>query len=137
MAACNGDDAPTHDAATDDAATHDAPTDDAAICASGTCAAQPLDDNPYCGAECQRLEQLSQGCLGSHTEQDCVACGSTYIRVGGDDAHWLFFDATGELVTVQIIGEGSTCDDAWFGIDLSECTLNGEVERVSCDPQPS
>jgi hypothetical protein len=105
-------------------------------CASGGCGARELRDNPYCGQDCQRLDERSQGCLGSHTEQDCVACGTTYIRVGGDDASTPFYDASGEMVAIQIIGEGDgVCADAWFGIDLSECVRSGEVRQVSCDSQ--
>jgi hypothetical protein len=101
---------------------------------NGLCGARSLGDNPYCGSDCQRLEELSQGCLGSHTEQECVACGATYIRVGGDDQSTPFYDARAEMVAIQIIGQGdSVCADAWFGIDLSECVPNGEVRTVPCD----
>jgi hypothetical protein len=109
---------------------------DVEACSSGECGARQLADNPYCGVECQRLEELSQGCLGSHTEQDCVACGTTYVRIGGNDASTLFYDATGTLVTVQVMGEGGAaapCEDAWFGIDLSRCVARGAVRRVYCD----
>jgi hypothetical protein len=72
--------------------------------------------------------------LPAHTEQECVTCGTAYIRVGGDDAHELFYDAQGDLVAVQIIGQGdASCAGAWYGIDLSECVLHGEERRVSCE----
>jgi len=106
---------------------------DEQACVSGRCGSRNLEDNPYCGSDCQRLEELSQGCIGSHTEQDCVACGTTYIRVGGDDASTPFYNARGEMAAIQIIGKGDTaCADAWFGIDLSECVPSGEVRQVLC-----
>ncbi|HTV17766.1 MAG TPA: hypothetical protein VMG12_03820 [Polyangiaceae bacterium] len=103
-------------------------------CASGHCSVGALSANPYCGSECQRLEELSQGCLGSHTEQECDACGITYTRVGGNDDSVPFYDAQGEMVGIQMVGQGDgACVDAWYGIDLSECVPRGEVRRVVCD----
>jgi len=104
-------------------------------CTSGHCGAGALGDNPYCGSDCQRLEQLSQGCIGSHTERECTACGTTYIRVGGDDASTPFYDDRGEMVAIQIIGAGDACADAWYGIDLSECVPTGELRQVVCEGQ--
>lgn len=110
------------------------PGQDDQACVGGRCGSRKLTVNPYCGSDCQRLEELSQGCIGSHTEQECVACGTTYIRVGGDDASTPFYNARGEMVAIQIIGEGdAACADAWFGIDLSECVRTGEVRQVLCD----
>jgi hypothetical protein len=105
-------------------------------CSDGRCGTRRLSENPYCGSDCQRLEELSKGCLGSHTEQNCTAHRGTYIRVGGDDASTPFYNARGEMVAIQIIAEGEdSCRDAWFGIDLSECVPTGAVRQVVCDPQ--
>jgi hypothetical protein len=42
-----------------------------------------------------------------------------YIRVGGDDASTPFYDARGELVAIQIIGEGALCADGSLGRALT------------------
>jgi hypothetical protein len=74
--------------------------------------------------------------MGSHTEQTCERGGEAWTQVGGDDAADLFYDGN-TLVAVRRIGEGEsgTCPDAWFGLDLSDCTLVGEPVTVPCEPQ--
>jgi hypothetical protein len=105
----------------------------------GGCPAGELADSHYCGDDgvsCETLAELSQGCMGSHTEQPCALDGKTYTLVGGDDAADLYYEGQA-LVAVARIGEGSSeeCPDAWFGADLSECEPTGEPVTVYCDFQ--
>lgn len=106
-------------------------------CAGATCPVGDLADSHYCGDDgvsCPTRASLSRGCMGSHTEQDCELDGQTWIRIGGDDAADLFYDGD-TLAAVRRLGEGDDegCPDAWYGLDLSGCTLVGEVQTVSCD----
>ena len=53
------------------------------------CPTEPLSASAWCGddgAACPALADLSRGCIGSHTAQDCVVGGTTYTVTGGDDA---------------------------------------------------
>jgi hypothetical protein len=105
-----------------------------------TCPVGSLAESDYCGDDgvsCERLEDLSQGCIGSHTEQACVQDGETFVKVGGDDAADLYFGQDGALVGVNRQGEGETdeCPDAWFGLDLSGCAAQGDPVTVSCESQ--
>jgi hypothetical protein len=106
-------------------------------CGAGRCPEAPLADSNECGddGECPRLEELSQGCLGSHTEQRCTLCGFEFTRADRGDFVDAYFDADGRLVAVQVRGEEQrSC--GWFGADLSGCVALGEVERVPCQDSP-
>jgi hypothetical protein len=118
----------------------------ASSCSGDGCLAGDLRENPYCGSNCQRLRELSQGCIGSHTEQTCFSYGTPYlfyIEVGGNDGVRPFYNAHGKMVAIQILGDGtnvgdrkrSACNDAWYGMNLSECTPTSEVRRVLCEGQ--
>lgn len=102
-------------------------------CVGGDCPVRALVDNPYCGADCPALADLSRGCLGSHTEQDCVFCGETYVRIGGNDGATLYYHPTGEVAAVNVVEGERICDDAWYGLDLSTCVDRGEQRRVPCE----
>ncbi|MCB9680628.1 MAG: hypothetical protein H6733_04080 [Alphaproteobacteria bacterium] len=101
------------------------------------CLAGPLSESHFCGDDgvsCGTLADQSKGCMGSHTEQTCQLGPVPYVVVGGDDASTLFFGPEGALAAVRRVGEGTdTCEDAWFGLDLTGCQLVGEPERVPCD----
>lgn len=111
----------------------------AATCGDATCGVVgALEESDFCGdgnggTDCPELAQLSQGCMGSHTEQDCTACGRTFVKVGGDDAADRYFEGQ-MLVAVrrndQPVG---TCDVSWYGLDLTDCVATGAVRRVDCD----
>jgi len=111
--------------------------DDAAQqCRDGKCSVGMLSASQYCGdtgKDCVRLESLSKGCIGSHTEVTCEACAGTFVRVGGDDAVDLYFDTVGKLAAVRRIGEGNASCEAWFGQDLSDCVSRGKPVQVACD----
>src|SRR5688500_15715149 len=84
----------------------------------GSCPVGDLADSHYCGDDgvsCATLDSLSQGCMGSHTEQICELDGEEWTLVGGDDAADLFYDGN-TLAAVRRVGEGGsdTCVDAWF-----------------------
>jgi hypothetical protein len=104
----------------------------------GACPAGELSESAYCGDDggCITLDSLSEGCIGSHTEQPCEQGDESFTKVGGDDAADLFFDGN-TMAAVRQIGEGSseTCPDAWFGLDLSDCTPVGEPVSVPCESQ--
>jgi hypothetical protein len=103
--------------------------------ATSACIVGDLADSPYCTpTNCLALSELSQGCIGSHTEQTCTSEGASYVLVGGDDAAKLFFYPDGALAAVGVVGEGAdACDDAWYGLDLSGCAPQGEEQTVTCD----
>jgi len=102
-------------------------------CGAGSCPARELVDSNYCpDGECVRLEQLSQGCIGSHTEQPCSLCGVVFTRVGGDDAATLYFEESGSLAAVRVSAEATGVCGGWYGTDLSACVDVGEPERVGC-----
>jgi hypothetical protein len=75
--------------------------------------------------------------MGSHTEQDCTLGSTTYVLVASDDEVHLYFDEDGKLAAERQLGEGDgeVCADAWFGLDLSACVLEGEERTVSFTPQ--
>lgn len=102
-------------------------------CLTGT-----LADSAWCGDDgvsCGTLADRSRGCMGSHTEQDCVSGADTWVLVGGDDFTKFYYDGQ-ELVAVRQIGDGQgACEDTWFGMDLSDCTPVGEPVQVPCEPQ--
>jgi hypothetical protein len=103
-------------------------------CIQPGCEAGSLVDSDYCpDGECVRLEALSQGCIGSHTEQPCEFCGRPFVRVGGDDAAELFFEQNGLLAAVHRLGAGSARCDAWYGIELAGCNPTGQSVTVPCD----
>jgi hypothetical protein len=104
-------------------------------CAGGECPVQALADNPWCGADCPALADLSRGCIGSHTEQDCTFCGETYVRIGGNDGATLYYRPTGEVAAVNADEGDRVCDDAWYGLDLSTCVDQGEPREVLCEGQ--
>lgn len=106
-----------------------------ANCAGGDCPVRALTENPWCGGDCPALPQLSQGCLGSHTEQDCTFCGETYVRVGGNDAVTLYYRPGGTIAAVAERGLDLACDEAWYGLDLSTCVDQGERRTVLCEGQ--
>lgn len=101
------------------------------------CLAGALSESSYCGdsgEDCIALADLSQGCIGSHTEQPCTSGSVAYTRTGGDDAATLFFATDGTLAAVRRVGAGDgTCEDAWFGLDLSDCEATGDEVVVPCD----
>jgi hypothetical protein len=106
-------------------------------CGSGPCEAGALAESGECGDDgvCPRLEELSQGCLGSHTEQRCTLCGLEFTRADRGDFVDAYFDADGRLAAVQVRGEQArSC--GWFGADLSGCLASEEARRVSCDNAP-
>lgn len=103
-------------------------------CIDARCEVGNLVDSDYCpDGECIRLEALSRGCIGSHTEQPCELCGRPFVRVGGDDAAELFFEDNGGLAAVHRLGAGSASCDSWYGIELSGCNPTGESVTVPCD----
>ena len=106
-----------------------------ANCAVGDCPVHSLAHNPWCGADCPTLADLSQGCIGSHTEQDCTFCGETYVRIGGNDGATLYYRPTGEVAAVNVIEGERVCDDAWYGLDLSTCVDQGGSRQVPCEGQ--
>jgi hypothetical protein len=113
----------------------------AAGCTGGgaSCPVGDLADSHYCGDDgvsCPTRASLSEGCMGSHTEQTCEQDRQEWIRIGGDDAADLFYDGD-TLAAVRRIGEGDTeaCPDSWFGLDLSACAPIGEPVPVYCDAQ--
>ena len=105
---------------------------------SAMCVVGDLPQSSWCGddgTDCIALADLSQGCIGSHVEQDCKLGEETYVRVPESDSANLFFGTNGALVAVQVLGQGSgDCMDDWFGPDLSTCALVGEPKTVNCDP---
>jgi hypothetical protein len=106
---------------------------------AGDCPVGDLSESHYCGDDgnsCAPLDSLSQGCIGSHTEQSCERGDGAWTLVGGDSFVERFYEGN-TMVAVRRIGEGSsdTCPDAWFGLDLSDCTPVGEPVTVECDPQ--
>jgi hypothetical protein len=104
-------------------------------CAGGECPVQALADNPWCGADCPALADLSRGCIGSHTEQDCTFCGETYVRIGRNDGATLYYRPTGEVAAVAERGLDAACDETWSGLDLSTCVDQGEPREVLCEGQ--
>lgn len=111
--------------------------DDAMPCCDADCSVGPLSDSNYCGdsgEDCIPLASLSQGCIGSHTEQACNALEGNFTRVGGDDAADLYFNDAGELAAVRSISADdiATCEK-WFGMDLSKCFEVGKAVQVECD----
>lgn len=104
---------------------------------SSPCLAGALAESSYCGdggEDCIALAELSQGCIGSHTEQPCTSGSVAYTRTGGDDAATLFFATDGALAAVRRVGAGTgACADAWFGLDLSDCEATGAEVVVPCD----
>lgn len=106
-------------------------------CGAGSCPARDLVDGNYCpDGECVRLEQLSQGCIGSHSEQQCSLCGVVFTRVGGDDAATLYFEESGSLAAVRVSAEATGVCGGWYGADLSACMPIGEPEQVPCESAP-
>ncbi len=103
------------------------------------CPIGTLAESQYCGDDgvsCGTLDARSQGCIGSHTEQVCELDGQQWTKVGGDDAADLYYDGNA-LAAVRRVDEGASdeCPDAWFGLDLSACALQGEPVTVYCEPQ--
>jgi hypothetical protein len=112
-------------------------SDAAGPCGEGPCEAGPLAESSECGDDgvCPRLEELSQGCLGSHMEQRCALCGIEFTRAERGDFVDAYFDEDGVLAAVQVRGEQARgC--GWFGADLSGCQPIGEAERVPCEGAP-
>lgn len=106
-------------------------------CGPGACPARDLVDSNYCPeGDCIRLEELSQGCIGSHTEQQCSLCGVVFTRVGGDDAATLYFEDSGALAAVRVTAEATGVCGGWYGTDLGGCVDFGEPRRVGCENAP-
>lgn len=106
-------------------------------CGAGPCEAGALAESNQCGDDgvCPRLEALSQGCLGSHSEQRCTVCGVEFTRADRGDFVDAYFDADGRLAAVHMRGEQArSC--GWFGADLSGCMPTEELRRVSCENAP-
>ena len=101
------------------------------------CVVGELPESSGCGdggTDCIVLADLVQGCMGSHTEQDCTVGRDTFIRVPESDVTNLFFHQDGTLAAVQNLDEGSgDCADDWYGLDLSTCERIGEPEQVNCE----
>ena len=109
-----------------------------AACGGPPCPVSDLADAAYCGGgACVELASLSEGCIGSHTEQACKLGSDTYVLVASDDEVHLYFDQDGHLVAERQLGEGDgdVCADAWYGLDLSGCEPEGEPETVPCTGQ--
>ncbi len=115
----------------------------AALGCGQPCPTRPLAESSYCSDDgCTRLSELSMGCIGSHTEQECDVGGATFVVTGGDDAARLYFDPDrGTLVAVQEldplqreVADVASCEaSTWFGEDLTGCTLAGDATTVPCD----
>jgi hypothetical protein len=106
-------------------------------CGAGPCSAGDLADSDYCpGGECARLEELSQGCLGSHTEQPCTLCGFEFIQIGGNDDADLYYDRNGRLAAVRRTSAASAACAGWYGADLSGCVATSEPVTVPCESSP-
>jgi hypothetical protein len=103
-------------------------------CGAGPCEAGPLAQSGECGDDgaCPRLEELSQGCLGSHSEQRCTLCGIEFTRADRGDLVDVYFDSNGRLAAVQVRGEQARAC-GWFGADLSGCIPSEELRRVPCE----
>lgn len=99
------------------------------------CRPSALSRSGYCGdggTECITLASLSQGCIGSHTEQTCTLYNQSFTKVGGDDAADLYFDPDGVLHAVHRLEDVRNCPD-WYGLNLSGCVPTGEPITVSCE----
>jgi hypothetical protein len=112
-------------------------SDPEAPCGAGTCPVGALADSRECpDGVCSRLEELSQGCLGAHTEQTCSVCGFELIRVGGIDDVERYYEPSGALAAVRRVDESTGACGGWYGGDLSDCVLSGDPLTVPCEDAP-
>ncbi len=106
------------------------------------CPTGSFEESNYCVGGCPELADLSEGCIGSHTQQICRLGSREVIVTGGNDAVRMYFDPeAGTMLAVQQldppqreVAEVASCEASeWFGEDLTGCTLQGEPETVPCD----